>query len=392
VVKYKNKWIKNAIIYHILIDRFSSNISQNNWEKPIFLGGTIKGIIDKIQYLQNLGVNTLWISPFYKTNAYHGYHITDFFEVDPHFGSKNDIQKLITIVHESNMKIIADFVPNHCSFQHPFFIDAQKNRNSKYHKWFHFLKWPDSYLCFLSFKDIPKLNLENKDAREHIIQSANYWLSFGFDGFRLDHVIGPSNKFWNYFSSNIKKKYPSTILIGEAWMQGIKFNELRTIKMKGKYLKWMRGHSSDYLLKSYQGLLDGVLDFHGQQLIQNYSFNQKYTIKEIVNILNKHYKLFDSNYFLPLFLDNHDMDRMLFTCNNNKNILKKMAMIQFSVKQPIIIYYGTEIGMTQQQSIWDSCVHGDIVARQPMQWNNFDEELFLFYQNLCHKRSLKRID
>ena len=69
-----------------------------------------------------------------------------------------------------------------------------------------------------------------------------------------------------------------------------------------------------------------------------------------------------------------------------------MAMIQFSVHQPIIIYYGTEIGMTQQQSIWDICFHGDIVARQPMQWNNIDEEIFLFYQNLCHKRNRKLID
>ena len=78
--------------------------------------------------------------------------------------------------------------------------------------------------------------------------------------------------------------------------------------------------------------------------------------------------------------------------SSNRYILKKMTMIQFSVKQPIIIYYGTEIGTTQQQSIWDSYVHGDIVARQPMQWDNFDEELFLFYQNLCHKRSRKPID
>ena len=175
-------------------------------------------------------------------------------------------------------------------------------------------------------------------------------------------------------------------------MQGIKFNELRTIKMNGKYLKWIKGNSSDYLLKSYQGLLDGVLDFHGQQLIQNYSFNHEHSIKDIVNILNNHYNKFNSNYILPLFLDNHDMNRILFTCNNNKNILKKMAMIQFSIKQPIIIYYGTEIGMTQQQSIWNTCNHGDIYARQPMQWNNIDEELFLFYQNLCHKRSRKTID
>ena len=74
------------------------------------------------------------------------------------------------------------------------------------------------------------------------------------------------------------------------------------------------------------------------------------------------------------------MNRVLFVCKNNKEILKKMAIIQFSVPQPIIIYYGTEIGMTQQKSVWDSNNHDDIVVRQPMQWNHVDEELLLFYQ------------
>ena len=72
------------------------------------------------------------ISPFYKCSEYHGYHVTDFFEIDPRFGTINDLKKLIEITHKLNIKIIADFVPNHCSNMHPYFIDAQKNKNSKY--------------------------------------------------------------------------------------------------------------------------------------------------------------------------------------------------------------------------------------------------------------------
>ena len=386
MIKLKKTWLKNAIIYHILIDRFSGFKLKDNWQEPIFLGGNIKGIIKKIPYLQQLGIDTIWISPFYKTSAYHGYHITDFYEVDPHFGTKKDLQDLIEELHQADMKIIADFVPNHCSHLHPFFKKAKENQNSHYRKWFYFKRWPDQYLCFLSFKEIPKLNLENKDTRDHIMNAALYWLSFGLDGFRLDHVIGPSQKFWSYFSKMIKTNYPESVLIGEAWMQGIRFHELNTINMKGKYVKWLFGHSSDYLLISYQGLFDGVLDFHGQEIIKKYSKYLTYDIKDIKVILNKHYKKYKSDYALPLFLDNHDMDRILFVCDNNKDLLKKMVKIQFSVHQPIIIYYGTEIGMSQQKSIWDSSEHGDIQARQPMQWDHIDEDLLLFYQSLTKKR------
>ena len=130
------KWFKNAVIYHIFIDRFAG-YKQKDWNKPVFLGGNIKGIIEKLSYLQDLGVNTLWISPFYKTSAYHDYHITDFFKVDSHFGTLSYIKKLIKEVHKVNMHIVADFVPNHCSYKHPYFLDAQENKNSKYFNWFY---------------------------------------------------------------------------------------------------------------------------------------------------------------------------------------------------------------------------------------------------------------
>ena len=124
-------WFKHAIIYHILIDRFAGFPSTENWDKPIFLGGNIKGIQNKLEYLKNLGVNTIWISPFNKTSAYHGYHITDFNEIDPHFGTTEDLKDLIHSVHEHKMHIIADFVPNHCSKEHPFFKEAQSNKKKE---------------------------------------------------------------------------------------------------------------------------------------------------------------------------------------------------------------------------------------------------------------------
>ena len=163
-----SSWFKNAIIYHILIDRFAGYTDQENWNKPVFIGGNLKGITEKLSYIEKLGINTIWLSPFYETNKYHGYHVTDFFKVEPRFGNIKDLKQLISQAHKRNIRIIADFIPNHCSNKHPYFIEALNNRKSKYRKWYIFKSWPDKYLCFLNFKNLPKLNLRNKETKLHI--------------------------------------------------------------------------------------------------------------------------------------------------------------------------------------------------------------------------------
>ncbi|MCK4332986.1 MAG: hypothetical protein KAV40_05340 [Thermoplasmatales archaeon] len=379
-------WFKNAIIYHIIIDRFAGFDSADNWDKSTFLGGNIRGIIKKLPYLNDLGITTIWISPFYKTSAYHGYHITDFYQVDPHFGTLEDIKDIINAVHEHDMHIIADFVPNHCSRKHPFFKDAQTEKSSPYYDWFYFTKWPNEYLGFLNVKEIPKINLNNQQAREHMINAAKFWLSLGFDGFRLDHVIGPSHSFWKQFRKEIKDKYPNTVLIGEAWMMGIKRSELKTIQIKNKLLKWLFGTASDNLLKEYIEELDGVLDFKVQELIKNYVANP-YSSKQTFNKnIKRHFARFPDSYLLPNFLDNHDMDRFLFQCGNDKEKFKAAAQIQFSLDQPSIIYYGTETGMTQTNSMWNIPLYGDLQARQPMNWKKQDTELVEFYKKLIEQK------
>lgn len=377
-------WFKDAIIYHILIDRFAG-CKSNEWDKPRFLGGNIRGIINKLDYIKELGVNTLWISPFYEASAYHGYHITDFFKVDPHFGNQDDLIELINKVHKAGMRIITDFVPNHCSHKHPFFLDAQKNENTKYKKWFYFRNWPDDYLCFLSFKELPKLNLDNLKTVTHIIDSAKYWLSLGIDGYRLDHCIGPKHKFWKAFREELKNDYPDCVLIGEAWMRGIKFRELRTVNVRRKYLKWLQGEASDGLFKEYIGELDGVLDFAFQRIICNFAL-RRISKEEVIHQLQRHYRKFPPNFYLPTFLDNHDMDRFLFECNNNIEILKEAVQIQFSIDQPKIIYYGTEVGISQGEFIRNISSHGDLQTRKVMEWDDQNKELFELYRNTIRSK------
>jgi len=379
-------WFKDSVVYHILIDRFAGFRSAENWEKPVFLGGTIRGIIDKLAYMTDLGITTLWISPFYQTSAYHGYHITDFYTVDPHFGTLDDIKDLIREAHAFGLHIIADFVPNHCSRHHPFFKDAQQAMTSEYKDWFTFTNWPDDYLCFLSVKDIPKLNLENPQTRDHIVNAALYWLSLGLDGFRLDHVIGPSHRFWKHFRGTLKDRFPSAVLIGEAWMMGIAWHELRTLNVRAKHRKWLMGASSESLFKEYIGELDGILDFRAQELVKDYVNDHRITQHMVTQQLQHHYHSFPTSFILPTFLDNHDMNRFLFDCGNDKEKLKAAATIQFSLPHPPIIYYGTEIGMTQRRSLRDIPENGDLQARQPMDWQNQDADLLRFYKTLIHQK------
>lgn len=374
------EWFKNAVIYQILIDRFAG-YKSGRWDTPEFLGGNIRGIIEKLDYIKGLGANTIWLSPFNQASAYHGYHITDFYKVEAHFGSEQDLRELINGVHAMGMKIITGFVPNHCSSRHPFFLDAQNNKDSIYKDWFYFKKWPKNYLCFLSFPELPKLNLDNERACKHIIDAAKYWLSFGIDGYRLDHCIGPKHKFWKIFREEIKSDFPDCILIGEATLMGVKLKELRTINTRRKYIHFLGDRALDNLFEEYVGELDGVLDFKFQSILRDFAVN-KITKDKALNKLRKHYEKFPPGFYLATFLDNHDMDRFLYTCRGNKELLKEAAKIQFSINQPKIIYYGTEVGMSQKRSIRKCAAHGDLQVRGLMEWESPDKDMLEFYKKI----------
>ena len=381
-------WFKQAIVYHILIDRFAG-FKSGDWNKSEFLGGNLKGITEKLGYLKDLGINTLWLSPFFETSAYHGYHVTDFMKVDPNFGGLEDLEELIKNANENGIRIIADFVPNHCSKHHPFFLEAQNNKSSKYFKWFTFNKWPHDYLCFLDVKELPKLNLDCPETRDYIINAAKYWLSIGIDGFRLDHVMGPKHSFWKYFRKEIKAAFPQTVLIGEAWLEGIRFKHLKTLQIRNKFIRWLFRGSQDSLQKDYCGELDGVLDFRFLELMKiNIIRNRDSGLSETLrSALKRHFAGYPRDYFLPTFLDNHDMNRFLFECNNDIEKLKTAATVQFQIEQPVIIYYGTEAGMTHNNPVKVNKPGSDLEARQPMNWQNPNIEVFNFYRELIKNRS-----
>lgn len=379
------EWFQDSVVYQIMIDRFAGVEDRENWHNTEYIGGDLEGIKDRLDYLEGLGVDVIWISPFYEGESYHGYHITDMYSVDPEFGTEEDLKELIDEVHERDMRIIADLVPNHVSVEHEYFKEASTFPNSEYRDWFYFNEWPDKYLSFLDFdQDLAKINLENVEARRYVTDAAKKWLELGLDGYRLDHVIGPSHSFWNHFEQEIHEEFPEAVLIGESWWNGIGFEHLETFEMPRKYLNAVTG-SQELAQRNYIGLLDGVLDFKAREIVLSILDSDLLPDSLVRPLLRLHYSHYPGSFSLPNFLDNHDTNRVLYELDQDTEKLKEAFDLMLEQSQPTVIYYGTEIGMTQHQSISDFEDHGDLQARQPMKWKEGDKELLKYFQEKLHE-------
>ncbi|MBN2526785.1 MAG: hypothetical protein JXR76_10345 [Deltaproteobacteria bacterium] len=384
-------WWRHAVIYHIFVDRFSPGDGESwvgNPAEPVFCGGTLNGVTRRLDYLRKLGVNTLWLSPVQSTAAYHGYHVTDYTSVEPRFGGLQAFRTLLAAA-KPEMRVILDWVPNHMHEKHPIFVEARDNPNSEYRDWFYFRSNGD-YLKYLDIGELPKLNLDHPDACQYMINCCLYWLDAGVDGFRLDHVIGPSMKFWEVFRSAIKSRNPDAFIFGEATLFGIRRTNLPTLRLPGKTIfhrNMIHGKPvNDDVMLQYTGVFDGMLDFEFQHILTQHLMrpSKKNTSKHIELALRRHYARFPNDFALLSFLDNHDMNRFLFSVRNDKTLLKSAADIQFKQPHPPIIYYGTELGMTQQKPVWG--IHGDLQARQCMPFESGDNALFRYYAQLIRQR------
>ena len=404
------KWLENAKIYQVLIDRFAGYNEKYTIEnlKKNFIYGNLRALMTKLDYIKSLNFNMIWLSPFLvnQPNGYHGYHIINFNHVDPRFafGEKpldndignafdpNDIKietssdlllkQFIGECHKRNIFVMMDIIPNHMHKEHPFFIDAFKNKNSKYRDWFYFIENPKNkyvpYLCFLSYGDLPKLNLDNEDCFKYVINSTKKFLSYGIDCLRVDHCIGPKLLTLKRFVDTIHKDYPDVPLIGECLTFGIENEYQSVFGVKKEYLQLTNKinlNSINYLdeiFLTYKNILDGVIDFSFQSLVGMFA-EGKINEKECVKEIEKHFEKFENcdNFILIKCVDSHDTDRILFKCKNNINTFKKAMGLLYRKyngrNDPLIFYYGTEDFMTQDKSI-NGEPYGDYQCRKPMEF------------------------
>ena len=359
-------WAKDAIIYQIFVDRFNPGKGRE-WLQPAapsgFYGGTIRGITEKLDYLSDLGVDVLWLTPIFPSPSHHGYDATDLFEIEPRLGTKADLRALLDEAHKSGMRILLDLVPNHVSNQHPTFQAALADKHSPYASWFTFTHWPDQYQSFFDVPELPQLNLRVPGARQHMLDAAVYWLEFGADGYRVDYALGPTPDFWADFRRVTRQAQP------ECWTFG------EVVEPPESQI-------------NFEGQLDGCLDFNLLEAFRMAFAYHTWDGSQFASYLLRHEAYFPENFSRPSFLDNHDMNRFLWAAGGDVRRLRLAALCQFTLAGAPIIYYGTEVGLSQLRDVRQGELGLPEESRLPMLWGKAqDQDLLGYYRSLIKMRN-----
>jgi glycosidase len=355
------EWTQDAVIYQIFADRFfntNGDFPKTENKPSLKCNGTLRGITAKLDYIAELGANVIWFTPIFSSPSYHGYDATSFFDINPRLGTKDDFKELIEQAHARGIRILLDFVPNHWSNQHPNFLEATRDANSPFVKWYTFEHWPEKYKTFFGVKTLPQINLRYAPAREHILEAAKYWLDFGVDGYRVDYCIGPSPDFYADFRRVTRTTKPDSWTFGEAV------------------------DPPDTQL-AFEGGMDGALDFVLLEALRKTFAFGRWTARQFAEFLDRHEAYFPATFSRPSFLDNHDMNRFLWVAKNDITRLKLAAMCQFTLVGAPVIYYGTEVGLSQPRDVMQNgrAIHEE--TRMPMLWgDDQNKELFEFYRAL----------
>ena len=361
-------WAADAIVYQVWVDRFSSD-SGTGWpsagSSPAdHYGGTLRGLRERLDYIVELGANTIWLNPIYPSGSYHGYDVTDYFGIDPHIGTLDDFDALVADIHGRGLRLVLDFVASHVSNAHPTFQSAQAERESTYADWYRFAQWPGAYDSFFGVESMPSLNHEHAPVREHLVRAASFWVERGVDGLRLDYALGPSPQFWAELRVAVKSRYPECWLFGEV------------VETPETQLQ-------------YEGLLDGCLDFALVEALRSTFAYGSMSMLEFATFLDAHEKFFPTTWSRPAFLDNHDLNRFLFAAGGDRKLLILAAFCLVTLPGPPLLYYGSEAGLSQSHGVKDKTAWGgDRHARLPMPWGaDQDADLVNVFRSLVQLRA-----
>lgn len=347
------------VIYLITPDRFADGNPENNTvegfgdeydrKQPYGRhGGDIQGIINKLDYLKELGITAIWINPLVENNtriSYHGYAATDFYKIDPRFGTNELYKKLVEEAHSRELKIILDHVSNHISIDHPWMTNLpsvdwingtiDNHLNAKHHKMAYFDPYAaQNTIDKLSkgwFTDhMPDLNQRNELVSNYIIQNTIWWLEYtGLDGIREDTYPYADQEFLAKWAEEIINEYPGLNIVGEVWTG------------KTAFLAPYQGDSR--LLNKFNSNLPAITDFGMRDALYGYlkGDNNLYSIYEV---LAKDYLYSDANN-LVTFIDNHDIERVMYAAGENIDKAKVALSILLTMRGIPQILYATEIGM-----------------------------------------------
>lgn len=344
--------------------------------------GDLNGLTSKLDYLNDgnpdtdtdLGIDGIWLMPILESPSYHGYDVTDYYKIDPDYGTMEDLKRLLDEAHKRGIKVIMDLVVNHTSTEHPWFKDSASGPDAKYRNWYTWASdreegakplsgavngeaWhsngKDDYLGIF-WSGMPDLNFDNPKVREELIKIGQYWLEQGLDGFRIDaakHIYGDfsttvdsqeiqdkNKQWWQEFRRGLNEVKPDAYLVGEVW---------DTVAIVAPY---------------FDNAFDSAFNFDLSNILISAAGNESnpdlaFQLKRIYAF----YAAASNNKFIDAtFLSNHDINRVMSQVGGNKDRARMAASLLLTLPGNPFIYYGEELGVEGMKP--------DERIREPMPW------------------------
>lgn len=421
----KRNWWKEAVAYQVYPRSFNDSNGDGIGDLP--------GLIEKLDYLENLGIDVIWLSPMYPSpNDDNGYDISDYKGIMSEFGTMDDLDQLLSNIHQRGMKLILDLVVNHTSDEHPWFIESKSSKASAKRDWY---IWADpkpdgsepnnwesifngstwefdestkQYYFHLFSKKQPDLNWENPDVRQAVFDMMNWWFEKGIDGFRVDAITHIKK---NFEAGDLPipdgKKFAPAFDVDmnqpgiQEWLQEMKDKSLsRYDIMTVGEANGVTPNDAEEWVGEEKGKFNMIFQFEHLGLWS--TGDTKFDVKSYKQVLNRWQKQLENVGWNALFIENHDQPRRVSTWGDDKNYWYESATSHatayFLQQGTPFIYQGQEIGMTNYpfesiESFNDVAVKteyqivkkegGDVNqlldkykmenrdnARTPMQWNN----------------------
>lgn len=357
-------WVNDTIWYQIFPERFCNgddSISPKgikSWpkkSKPITFwdnfGGDIKGITSKLDYIKDLGISGIYLTPINTAPSSHKYDTSDYFEIDPHFGDVETVQNFVKEAHNRGIKIMFDGVFNHCGFYFDKWQDVLENGpDSQYFNWFMINKWPlmkkqgfkpvnslnGVYYTFGFFDNMPKLNTNNPEVIDFFLDVCSYWVkTFDIDAIRLDVANEVSHTFCKALRKRLISLKPDFYILGELWHDAT---------------QWLRGDE-----------FDSIMNYPLSESAKEFWLNPSSTKATLQYSINRCYSLYPKqvNNILFNLLDSHDTARLIHKLKGNIDKLYQLLALLFTMPGTVCIYYGTEIALDGGH---------DPDCRRPMPW------------------------
>ena len=402
-------WVRDAIFYQIFPDRFAKSrrnpagsLHFETWDSAPthhgFKGGDLYGVIEKLDYLQDLGITAIYFTPIFASASNHRYHTYDYYNVDPLLGGNDALRELLDEAHKRGIRVVLDGVFNHASRGFWQFHHVLENGDgSPYVDWFHFdperLKrrrnwgaYPSAseehalqngegslkaigYQGWWNLPALPKFNTETPAVREFLFGVAEHWIRFGIDGWRLD-VPGEidDDEFWREFRRRVRAINPQAYIVGEIWheaqrwLQGDQFDAVMNYLFTAASLSFFAGsHLNMNIVTQAGGLKDRVRAMHA------YDFAGE--VDRILNIYPPDITASQLN-----LLDSHDMPRFLSCVSGDKTSLKLAWLFMFTISGAPCLFYGDEVGVDGAH---------DPHCRKSFPWDEtkWDKDLLAYVKN-----------